>query len=136
MRVVIDTNVFVSSFFGGLPRRIIRLWERGEITWCVSADILNEYTAVLLRLGLTGEEELAELLRLFAGGRSSLFVAKPPTLHVVERDRADDKFIECAVALKADVIVSGDKDLLSVGHHAGIDILTPREFINRHFPTA
>ena len=136
MRVVIDTHVFVSSFFGGLPRRIIRLWERGEITWCVSADILNEYTAVLLRLGLTGEEELAELLRLFAGGRSSLFVAKPPTLHVVERDRADDKFIECAVALKADVIVSGDKDLLSVGHHAGIDILTPREFINRHFPAA
>ena len=136
MRVVIDTHVFVSSFFGGLPRRIIRLWERGEITWCVSADILNEYTAVLLRLGLTGEKELAELLRLFAGGRSSLFVAKPPTLHVVERDPADDKFIECAVALKADVIVSGDKDLLSVGHHAGIDILTPREFINRHFPTA
>ncbi|MEW6201083.1 MAG: putative toxin-antitoxin system toxin component, PIN family, partial [bacterium] len=42
MKVVIDTNVFVSSFFGGNPRRIIDLWSKGKITLCLSKDILDE----------------------------------------------------------------------------------------------
>lgn len=133
MRVVIDTNVFVSSFFGGHPRKIIDLWKQGAITWCVSRSILNEYTAVLVRLGLTGEKELAELLRLFAGGRSVLFAARTPSLDVV-RDPDDNKFIECAVALKAAHIISGDKDLLAIKDYAGIRILSPRQFLALGFP--
>jgi len=39
MRVVIDTNVFVSSFFGGTPRKIIDLWKNRDITLCLSRDI-------------------------------------------------------------------------------------------------
>lgn len=41
MRVVVDTNIFVSSFFGGKPRKIIDLWKIGEITLCVSSPILK-----------------------------------------------------------------------------------------------
>ena len=130
MRVVIDTNVFVSSFFGGLPRKIIDLWRQGDITWCISRDILNEYMAVLVRMGLTGEKEMAELLQLFGKGTNVLFVANPPVLKIVQRDPDDDKFIECAMALKAQYVITGDKDLLVIKDYAGIAIQTPREFLS------
>ena len=132
-RVVVDTNVFVSSFFGGNPRKIIELWKAGEITLCISRPIIDEYVDVLRRLGLQDEPELEELLRLFAHGFHVLFTAKTPRLAIVEKDPDDDKFIECAVALKADVIISGDKALREVRDYMGIMIQSPREFID-HWP--
>ena len=52
MNVVIDTNVFVSSFFGGNARRIIDLWREGEVRLCLSKSILDEFVAVLQPMGL------------------------------------------------------------------------------------
>lgn len=129
MRAVVDTNVFVSSFFGGNPRKIIDLWKTGKLILCLSAPIVDEYTAVLDRLGLGGEDELGELLDLFARGRSLLFAAKTPRLSIVAADPDDDKFIECAVALKAGVVITGDRALKAVGSYMGIRILSPREFL-------
>ena len=103
-RVVIDTNVFVSSFFGGNPRRIIDLWKTGKIILCLSRLIIEEYVDVLRRLGLQNEKELDELLSLFAQGFHVLFSAQTPKLNVVLEDPDDNKFIECAVALKARVL--------------------------------
>jgi len=114
MKVVLDTNVFVSSFFGGNPRKIVDLWKTGEITLCLSQPIINEYVEVLRRLGLQDEREMEELLGLFANGFHLIFTARTPRLHVVEQDTDDDKFIECAVSLKADYIVSGDKSLTAI----------------------
>lgn len=65
MKVVIDTNVFVSSFFGGNPKKIIDLWKNGFIQLCLSQEILDEYIKVLIRFGLKDEKELEELLSLF-----------------------------------------------------------------------
>jgi len=129
IKVVLDTNVFVSSFFGGNPRRIIDLWKTGEITLCLSKPIMDEYVEVLRRLGLQDERELEELLELFARGFHVTFTAKTPRLHVVEKDPDDDKFIECAVALKADCIVSGDKSLTAIQEYMNIKITSPRDFI-------
>lgn len=133
MKIVVDTNVFVSSFFGGNPRRIVDLWKTGEVSLCLSPPIVEEYTAVLERLGLGGEPELEELLALFARGLHILFSAKTPELKVVHADPADDKFIECAVALKADFIATGDKALRDVKNYMGIKVLSPLEFLKlRH----
>ena len=114
MKVVLDTNIFVSSFFGGNPREIVDLWKTGDITLCISKSIIEEYVEVLRRLGLQDEHELDELLGLFAHGFHVIFAARTPKLHIVERDPADNKFIECAVALKADYVVSGDKHLTEI----------------------
>jgi putative PIN family toxin of toxin-antitoxin system len=122
MKAVVDTNVFVSSFFGGNPRKVIDLWKAGELTLCLSAAILDEYADVLRRLGLEGEDELGELLDLFARGINLLFTTETPKLAVVAADPGDDKFVECAVALKADVIVTGDRALRDVGNYMGIKI--------------
>jgi len=119
MRVVIDTNVFVSSFFGGTPRKIIDLWKNGDITLCLSRDILDEYVKVLQRIGLQDESELKELLSLFARGFNTLFTIKTPKIRVVKDDPDDDKFIECALELS----------IKALGEYMGIKILTPQEFL-------
>lgn len=129
MKVVIDTNVFVSSFLGGRPREVIDCWKRGEIILCLSKDILNEYVDVLQRLGLGGEEELGKLLALFKKGIHLIFTSKTPNLDVVKDDPSDNKFVECAVKLEAECIVTGDKALLAVSEYQGIKIQTPLEFL-------
>jgi putative PIN family toxin of toxin-antitoxin system len=129
IKVVLDTNVFVSSFFGGNPRKIIDLWNNGEIALCLSGPIIDEYVEVLTRLGLQNEREIGELLSLFARGSHTHFTANPPKLHVVDTDPDDDMFIECAVALKAKFVISGDRALRDIKSYMGIAIVTPRDFL-------
>jgi putative PIN family toxin of toxin-antitoxin system len=128
MRIVLDTNVFISSFFGGNPRTIIDLWKNGRLTLCLSQEIFDEYIEVLRRLGLDNTTEMEELLKLFAGGFHIVFTIKTPEIHVVS-DPDDDKFIACALALKAGYVVSGDKAFIAVRQYKGIRIVTPREFL-------
>jgi len=129
MKVVIDTNVFVSSFFGGNPRKIIDFWKKGKIILCLSKDILDEYVDVLHRVGLKEEEEIEELLSLFAKGFNIFFSTKTPKIRAVKDDPADDKFIECAVGLKAEVIITGDRAVKAWGEYMGIKILSPQQFL-------
>lgn len=129
MKAVIDTNVFVSSFFGGNPRKIIGLWRDDKITLCLSKDILDEYVAVLRRMGLENEEELEKLLVLFSRGFNIRFTTRTPAIKAVKADPSDDKFVECAVALKADAIITGDKALEAIKEYQGKRILTPARFL-------
>ena len=131
IRVVIDTNVFVSSFYGGNPREIVNLWKKGEVTLCLTRSIIDEYIDVLRRLSLQDEREFDELLNIFARGYHLVFTSKTPKLFVVESDPDDNQFIECAVALKADFVISGDKALVSIKDYMGIKVVTPKEFLSR-----
>lgn len=129
-KVVIDTNVFVSSFFGGIPRKIISLWKNDEIVLCLSQGIIEECLEVLNRLGLKEKSEIENLTKLFAEGYNAVFTAKTPNIEVVKDDPEDNKFLECAVALDCKIIVSGDKHLLELRKYIDIEILSPREFID------
>ena len=130
LKVVIDTNVFISSFFGGVPREIINLWKNGEVVLCLSQEIIEEYLEVLNRLGLTEKNEIENLTRLFAEGYNAIFTAKTPNIEVVKDDPDDNKFLECAVALDSKIIISGDKHLRQIKKYVDIEILSPREFID------
>jgi hypothetical protein len=132
IKAVVDTNVFVSSFFGGNPGKLVDLWKSGEVTLCLSKPIIDEYIEVLRRLGLQNEKELDELLGLFAHGYHVVFTVKTPELHILENDPDDNKFIECAVALKADFIISGDKTLTEIQDYMGIKIVNPKEFLSSY----
>jgi putative PIN family toxin of toxin-antitoxin system len=133
VKVVIDTNVFISSFLSpkGTPRLIIDLWKTGQVTICLCAEILTEYLEVLARMGLAGEPELKELLELFKTRQQIVFVVIDNDLHAVEADPADDKFLECAQKSRAACIVSGDKHLKRLGEFEGTPILSPAEFMTR-----
>ncbi len=130
MKVVLDTNVFVSSFFGGVPRQIIDLWKEGRITLCLSQPIVEEYLLVLNRLGLDDQSEIDALTGLFAESYHAVFTANTPDLHIVVDDPDDDKFLECAVALDCKLIVSGDKHLKDIKKYIDIRILSPRDFLD------
>jgi putative PIN family toxin of toxin-antitoxin system len=133
LKVVIDTNVLIPSFFGGIPREIINYWKKGEITLCLSQEIIEEYIEVLNRLGLKDENEIQNLTKLFAEGYHSIFAAKTPDIAVVENDPDDNKFIECAVALDSKIIISGDSHLKNLRKYVDIEIRSPKEFIERMF---
>jgi len=129
IKVVIDTNVFMSSFFGGNPKKTIDLWKKGEIKLCLSREIVDEYVEVLKRLGLQNESELQELLNIFSEGHNIIFSALTPSLKIIEQDPDDNMFIECAVALKCSYIISGDNHLKSLKNYMGIKIVNPKEFL-------
>ena len=82
-------------------------------------------------LELQNEKEIDELLSLFAHGFNVVFTAKTPKLHIVEKDPDDNMFIECAVALKAKFVVSGDKALKEIQDYMNIKIVSPREFLSK-----
>ena len=133
MRVVLDTNVVVSALlFTGIPSKLVQLWQGGAITALVSRTILEEYLRVLsypkFKLsegdirGLI-QEELLPYVEVVKTRRR---------LRVVDRDPSDDKFVECAVAGKARVIISGDKDLLSIGRYRKTLIQSPAQFLEQN----
>ncbi len=132
MKVVIDTNIFVSSFFGGNPKKVIDLWKNERITLCLSNAILDEYIDVLRRIGMKDEYELEELLSFFSRGFNILFTTKTPKIKIIKNDPDDDKFIECAAALKADAVITGDREMLAIKEYMGIKILTPQQFLEIH----
>lgn len=132
IKLVLDSNVFISSFFGGNPRKVIDLWKSGEIALCLNPEIIEEYIEVLHRLGLQNERELEELTDLFAKGFHSLFTSQTPSLQIVEKDPDDDKFIECAISMKAKYIISGDKALLDIKDYIGVKIVNPKVFLEMY----
>jgi len=60
-----------------------------------------------------------------------LFTSKTKKLEIVKANPDDDKFIECAIALNAEYIITGDKALKNIKNYAGIKILSPKEFLSR-----
>ena len=130
MRVVLDTNAVVSALlFTGISSELVSLWQKGLITLLLSREILDEYLRVFSypKFKLS-EEEIKELIQDQVLPYAE--VVKPKRrLRVVQRDPSDNKFLECAVAGKARVIISGDKDLLSLGRYREVRIQTPAQFL-------
>ena len=132
IRVVLDTNTLISALlFSGTASRLAPLWQSRRITVLVSKEILQEYLRVLaypkFQLGdheirALVEEELLPFAETIRVRRR---------LAVVRRDPEDDKFLECAVAGRAEYLMTGDRDLREFGSYRGITILTVGEFLER-----
>lgn len=119
-------------FFGGVPGRILEAWQAGHITLVHSPAILAEYHragAALAAHYARIEGALDPLVTLVA--QSARWWA-PQLPAAVSADPDDDKFLACAVASRSPVIVSGDKHLLRVSGWGGIEVLTPRQVIERY----
>ena len=131
MRVVLDTNVFVSAvFFGGHPGRVLAAWRDGVLDVVVTEEIIGEYVRVGERLSerFPGVD-LGPALDLIAA--VAVLVAPSPLPEPVCRDADDDKFLACALAAEARYVVSGDRDLLAVSPYRGVTVVRPRDFIEK-----
>jgi putative PIN family toxin of toxin-antitoxin system len=136
VRVVLDTNVFVSgAFFRGPPRQILDAWRRGELTVVYSTAILSEYERVSSDLrerhpGL----ELTQFLRLVITGGELCMPNDLP--QQITADWDDEKFLACAVGARVSVIVSGDRHLIDVNGWNDIEVIRPAEFASRYLQSA
>ena len=131
MKVVLDTNVLVSGiFWRGPASRILELWAKDRIEVIVSPEILTEYQRLLAEMERDKPAGLAEAWAVFIAQHAIVIhVAGHPRLC---RDPDDDKFLHCALSAGVRVVVSGDKDLLSMGRVGDVEILTPTAFL-RHY---
>ena len=132
MRIVLDTNVFISGvFFGGLPLRILEAWRDGTVKLALSFEILEEYQRVgrILAKKFPGVD-LDPVLDLLAARAELVSVLDLP--EAVCEDPEDDKFLACALAVRSKFIVSGDRHLLRVSPYRGIQILPPRAFVENY----
>jgi putative PIN family toxin of toxin-antitoxin system len=133
MRVVVDTNVFVPALImpsGSIGPVLLRL-RQGDFTLLYAQSLLEELIDVLNRPRIRRKYQLTEedietvvSLVLLRGE------AVTPEVRITAcRDPKDNKFLEVAVTGEADVIVSGDEDLLVLHPFAGIPILPPAAFL-------
>ena len=134
MKVVVDTNVLISGiFFDGPPARILKAWHNGNLQFVVSHEILEEYFEVYERLSLRYPDiDMTQLLILIVHNCHLVDTPPLPLPQPLSSDADDDKFIACAVASDTNIIISGDRDLLTVSSYENIQIVTPRYFVDRH----
>lgn len=130
MRVVIDTNVIISALLldNSVPARAFRKALKDGL-FLISAAIIQELDEVLGRDKfdpyVTRDERERFLVALL---RETTLIDIHEIVQVC-RDHRDDKFLELAINGNADVIVSGDKDLLELSPFRGIPIVKPEEFL-------
>ena len=134
MRVALDTHVLISALlFTGVSSELVPLWQKGAVTILLSREILEEYLRVLAypKFKLSRQE-----IRVLIEGDLLPFVeiVNPGRrLKVVITDPSDDKFLECAVSGKADILISGDKALLAIGRYRRVQIQSPSQFLDAFF---
>jgi len=135
MRAVVDTNLLVSYLIthrSPIAEVIDVHLARGDFTLVTSPVLLEELDRVLRYPRLHRYYDAETRVRFVALiAALSEIVNLPKEVPRICRDPADDWIIACAVAGDADVIVSGDRDLLALGQVGGIPILTASQFLAR-----
>jgi putative PIN family toxin of toxin-antitoxin system len=130
LRVVLDTNVLISAVgWRGNPRKVLALCTEGKLNLVQTRETLKELERVLqrARFNFIPAEKKQELLRHLTD--ISIKVTPKEKVEVIKEDPGDNKFLDCAVAGKADYIVSGDQHLLELKDYKGIKIVTPSELL-------
>jgi putative PIN family toxin of toxin-antitoxin system len=94
LRVVVDTNIFISSFWSGKPREIIDLWSRGDIILCISDEILEEYLEVMIRLNLS-QDKINQFIVLFGEKHFIEDINPIQNFKIIKDDPDDNMFIGC-----------------------------------------
>ena len=134
MRIVLDANVYVSSLLTqhGNAKKIIDLFGEKEFELFVSEPILEEVKRVLgyphiTKIHKKNAQDIEEYIETL---RESSNVVSPQKRLQVSSDESDNRYIECALEGKADILVTGDKKhLLPIKRYQGIQILSPASFL-------
>jgi len=132
VRVILDTNVFVSAvFFSGPPYQILKAWRDNKIQVVVSPEILEEYQRVGgILVKQFPKVDLGPIIDLLA--LEANLVSPPPLPQPICADPDDDKFLACALASRTKFVITGDKHLLKVSGYRGIEIVRPRKFVDEY----
>jgi uncharacterized protein len=139
VRVVLDTNIWISGWlWGGIPGQLIIMAVNQQITVFASEDLLSELESSLSGDKLQSKiQSLGATVQILVSRTRQLVELSPVTpVYIPQlRDQDDVIIIALALAANADVIVTGDQDLLTLNEFAAIPIVTPKDFLNRYFLT-
>jgi putative PIN family toxin of toxin-antitoxin system len=132
LKIILDTNVFVSGvFFSGPPYAILDAWRHRRVSLSLSPMIMDEYRRV-------AHELAAKFPGIDAGPPLELLTVHAQVVNAAElpepvcTDQNDDMFLACAIASRTKFIVTGDKALLRASGYRGIHVLTPRTFVDKY----
>ena len=134
MRVVVDINILVRAVIkpDGSVGPVLLRFRRGDYTLLYAQSLLEELIDVLNRPRIRAkyhltDDDIKTVVGLILLRGEAVTLQQPITIC---RDPKDNKFLEVAVDGQADIIVSGDEDLLTLHPFRGIPILSPRDFLS------
>jgi putative PIN family toxin of toxin-antitoxin system len=128
MMVVFDTNIFISAFAipGGMAEKAVLRILEGRDELVISSDIIKEVLSVLsLKFG-RDREALSHVAVILSD--MGAWVEPKQTVRVL-KDDPDNRILECASFRKADIIVTGDKEMLRLGEFNQVKIVSLREYL-------
>jgi putative PIN family toxin of toxin-antitoxin system len=134
MRVVVDTNTLASgvlAYSGSPASSILDAWREAAFILIVSEDIIDELTSTLSKpyfAARLAPADTAAFLELLAS--AATIVGIEGTVAGVATHPEDDLILECAVAGNASYLVTGDKKLQEIGNFQGVEIVSPRAFLD------
>lgn len=128
-RVVLDTNIIISSALGGALVLVLEKWDAEKFTVIVTTDLVSEYFEVLNRPKFGLKQATIDKITNYIY-QFSEFVVPEERIQFIVDDPKDDKFLEAAIAGKVDFIVSGDNHLLELKEFRSIPIVSGREFLD------
>ena len=134
LKIVIDTNVFVSATITekGKPAQILKVWREKKLEVIISSEILKEIGQVVFRHKIKKISFWTEKERYqFIEDLARICILTPGSLQLKQavKHTQDHKFLVAAIEGKADYIVSGDRHLRDLGVCEGIKIVSANEFL-------
>jgi putative PIN family toxin of toxin-antitoxin system len=130
MKIVIDANVIISSFFwGGNPRLVLERVIAGTDELFITKEILDEIESVVVRPKFHADKEK---ITYFINSIEEIGNKIVPKRHIKNgsRDKKDNKYLECGITAEVDYIISGDIHLLELIEYENIKILTAKDYLD------
>jgi putative PIN family toxin of toxin-antitoxin system len=136
LRVVIDTNIFVSALLSkkGIPARILAAWRERKFLVFTNEEAILEVERVLQELVATGKyvilkEDIESILNLLRKD-TILVPGQIDTKGSIPQDPSDEKYLSIALEGEANIIISGDKHLLDLSFYQNVSIQNARQFLD------
>jgi putative PIN family toxin of toxin-antitoxin system len=129
MKIVLDANIFISSFFwGGNPRKVLERVIAGIDELFITKEILDEIYDVIGRPKFhANEDEINYFINSIDEISNKIFPKR--RIKNGSRDKTDNKYIECGIAANVDYIISGDIHLLELKEYKEIKIITAKNYL-------
>jgi len=137
-KIIIDTNVWISAiFWGGKPRKIIKLWvndiKTGQenikiyLTNSILKEIIQKIKKIAKEIKLD-KRKIVKWVHLIE--KRTIFVNPVKKVNIC-RDKKDNKFLEAVLEAQADYLITGDKDLLTLEKFKKTQIIKPAQFLKQ-----
>ena len=128
MRVVFDTNIFISAFVipGSLAEKVILKIIEEEDSLFISTDIIDEVLSILSSKFGRDREELSHVAVILSEIAELVTPAKRIKLL---KDEPDNRILECAIYGEANFLVTGDKEILQLREYKGVKIISLKEHL-------